>query len=695
MAEVPGGLPAARAIGERLGLQVVKQYSWTDPEVFVFRRPQEKTRRSKRHARAQDKLLEDDFRVTWSQRQVAKVRHKRDYIHSHREVIEDDNSRFHAPGSQQQLTDLDTLPLQLHPTEQLHHPKVAISLGSSPSAKLTNLNFNDPQFRKQWYLLDGTNPNGRAMRSMTSPGGRAINLNVLPVWKSGLTGDGVVVTILDDGIETNHTDLIQNYDPEASTDVNGEDRDPTPRYDNPEDTHHGTRCAGEVAMQANNNVCGVGIAFNAKIGGIRMLDGSVTDRVEAEAFSFNNNHIDIYSSSWGPSDDGRTVEAPGLMASRAMEKGVTEGRKGKGVIYVWASGNGGISGDSCAYDGYASNIHTLSIGSSTEHGHFPIYGEICASTMAVTYSSGSLTEGKIVSSDILNGCTTEHTGTSASAPLAAGMLALALEANPDLSWRDAKHVVAWSADPFPLLNNPGWSVNGAGLLVSPAFGFGLMDAERLVKVAKMWQTVPPRVKCVVRKTGIEETLFTMHRPLEIQVRTQACQGTANEINHLEQVEVIVSLSHLKRGAVRVFLTSPSGTKTLIAPRRDMDSSTDGLNGWSFISVHNWAEKPFGMWIVNLESHVNETIAGGGTLHSLRLVFHGTKDAPGSLNLVKEWRNENLPVSPVKAQGDGMRQVALIVPVPHGNASRTAGHFANQTATTSSGGLFGWIRKTVG
>jgi Subtilase family len=77
-------------------------------------------------------------------------------------------------------------------------------------------------------------------------------------------------------------------------------------------------------MQANNNICGVGIAYNAKIGGIRMLDGSVTDRVEAEAFSFNNNYIDIYSSSWGPSDDGRTVEAPGLMASRALEKGVTE-----------------------------------------------------------------------------------------------------------------------------------------------------------------------------------------------------------------------------------------------------------------------------------------------------------------------------------------------------------------------------------
>ena len=38
-----------------------------------------------------------------------------------------------------------------------------------------------------------------------------------------------------------------------------------------------------------------------------MLDGYVTDRIEAEALSFNHKYIDIYSASWGPSDDGRTV----------------------------------------------------------------------------------------------------------------------------------------------------------------------------------------------------------------------------------------------------------------------------------------------------------------------------------------------------------------------------------------------------
>ena len=57
----------------------------------------------------------------------------------------------------------------------------------------------------------------------------------------------------------------------------------------------------------------MGIAYDSKIGGVRMLDGDVTDAVEARSLSLNNQHIDIYSASWGPDDDGRTVDGPGMM----------------------------------------------------------------------------------------------------------------------------------------------------------------------------------------------------------------------------------------------------------------------------------------------------------------------------------------------------------------------------------------------
>ena len=140
----------------------------------------------------------------------------------------------------------------------------------------------------------------------------------------GYTGRGVRITVLDDGLEHNNTDIIDNYDPEASYDLNDNDADPTPRYEITDENKHGTRCAGEIAMVANNSFCGVGIAFNAKIGGIRMLDGRVTDRIEAQAIAFKTNYIDIYSSSWGPNDDGKTVEGPGTLATQAFIKGVTE-----------------------------------------------------------------------------------------------------------------------------------------------------------------------------------------------------------------------------------------------------------------------------------------------------------------------------------------------------------------------------------
>ena len=79
---------------------------------------------------------------------------------------------------------------------------------------------------------------------------------------------------------------------------------------------HGTRCAGEVAAISNNSVCA--------LGGVRMLDGEVTDAVEARSLSLNPQHIDIYSASWGPDDDGKTVDGPGELATRAFNEGVTK-----------------------------------------------------------------------------------------------------------------------------------------------------------------------------------------------------------------------------------------------------------------------------------------------------------------------------------------------------------------------------------
>ena len=154
-----------------------------------------------------------------------------------------------------------------------------------------------------------------------------------------------------------------------------------------------------------------------------------------------------------------TVEGPGPLARRAFLDGIQKGRQGKGSIYVFASGNGGTS-DGCNCDGYTNSMYTLSIGAVDHNDNEPYYNERCASTHAVTYSSGS-GGPSIVSVDLHNGCTSAHSGTSAAAPLAAAMVALVLQANGALTWRDVQHVVIATADKI----NPGdgsWITNKVG-----------------------------------------------------------------------------------------------------------------------------------------------------------------------------------------------------------------------------------------
>lgn len=71
--------------------------------------------------------------------------------------------------------------------------------------------------------------------------------------------------------------------------------------------------------------------------GIRMLDGIVTDAIEASSIGFNPDHVDIYSASWGPNDDGKTVEGPGRLAQKAFEYGIQKVNYETGVISDWSS----------------------------------------------------------------------------------------------------------------------------------------------------------------------------------------------------------------------------------------------------------------------------------------------------------------------------------------------------------------------
>ncbi|XP_069608109.1 neuroendocrine convertase 1 [Ranitomeya imitator] len=492
--------------------------------------------------------------------------------------------------------------------------------------------FNDPMWSHQWYLQD----------TRVNPTLPKLDLHVIPVWRKGITGKGVVVTVLDDGLEWNHTDIYANYDPEASYDFNNNDKDPFPRYDITNENKHGTRCAGEVAMVANNKKCGVGVAYNAKVGGIRMLDGVVTDAIEASSIGFNPQHVDIYSASWGPNDDGKTVEGPGKLAQKAFEYGIKQGRNGKGSIYVWASGNGGRQGDNCDCDGYTDSIYTISISSASQQGRSPWYAEKCSSTLATAYSSGDYKDQRIISADLHNDCTETHTGTSASAPLAAGIFALALEQNPNLTWRDMQHLVVWTSEYDPLANNSGWKKNGAGLMVNSRFGFGLLNAKELVNLAdpKTWKGVPEKKECIVKDSDFTPRLLKSEDEITIEIPTKACKGQDNYIKSLEHLQLEATIEYTRRGDLHITLTSPSGTKTVLLTERQRDISTNGFKNWDFMSVHTWGEDPAGTWTVKI-SDVSDRKQNEGRIVSWKLILHGTSTRPDHMTLPRVYTSYNV------------------------------------------------------
>ncbi|TRZ25690.1 hypothetical protein HGM15179_001409 [Zosterops borbonicus] len=479
--------------------------------------------------------------------------------------------------------------------------------------------FNDPKWPSMWYMHCSDNTHHCQS-----------DMNIVGAWKRGYTGKNVVVTILDDGIERNHPDLMQNYDSQASFDVNGNDFDPMPRYDASNENKHGTRCAGEVAATANNSHCTVGIAFNAKIGGVRMLDGDVTDMVEAKSLSLNPQHIHIYSASWGPDDDGKTVDGPASLARQAFENGIRMGRRGLGSVFVWASGNGGRSRDHCSCDGYTNSIYTISISSTAESGKKPWYLEECASTLATTYSSGESYDRKIITTDLRQRCTDSHTGTSASAPMAAGIIALALEANPFLTWRDVQHIIVRTSRAGHLNAND-WKTNAAGYKVSHLYGFGLMDAEAMVTEAEKWTTVPPQHVCVENTDRQIKTI----RPDSIVRSIYKATGCSDNPNHhviyLEHVVVRITITHPRRGDLAIYLTSPSGTRSQLLANRLFDHSMEGFKNWEFMTTHCWSEKAAGDWILEICDTPSQlrNFKTPGKLKEWSLVLYGTSIQPYS------------------------------------------------------------------
>ena len=282
---------------------------------------------------------------------------------------------------------------------------------------------NDPFFRDQWHLLNTGQGGGR-------PGA---DLNIVGAWDLA-GGASSIIAVVDNGVDLDHADLAGNVDHRVSYDFNDHDDDPRPDCNE----SHGTAVAG-INGAVTGNALGVsGVAPDAALGVIRLTAAPFSDEDTADALLHRLDIVAIYNNSWGPRDNGRTIEGPGVLTAAALEFGVTNGRDGLGAIYVWAGGNGERNNDDANFDGFVNSRYTIAVAASTNLGAASIYSEHGACILINAPSSGG--SMSITTTDNSGGCGREPGdysfsagGTSASAPMVAGVVALMLDVNPRLT----------------------------------------------------------------------------------------------------------------------------------------------------------------------------------------------------------------------------------------------------------------------
>ncbi len=481
---------------------------------------------------------------------------------------------------------------------------------------------NDPLITSQWHLK----------KSGTAVLGS--DLNIETIWNypsaAGSRGAGIRIGVVDDGLQTAHPDLAPNVDTINDKDWNGADADPNPGTGD----DHGTACAGNAAAKGNNGIGVSGTAPDATLVGMRLIAAAVTDAQEGEAETYLPDLIQIKTNSWGPSDTGNVLEGPGPLATAALQSAATSGRGGKGSIILWAGGNGGDVGDNSNYDGYANSIYTIAIGATDSAGKRAYYSEpgsnlvVCAPSSGITgtlgittvdrtgvdgYNSGS-TAGELTDANY----TKTFGGTSSATPTAAGVVALILEKNPNLGWRDVQEILIRTAVKPP--GSTGWVTNGAGFPFNHDFGAGLIDATAAVNLASTWTNLAAQTSATSTQSGLTAAI-----PNNNTAGTSRTFDLSASNIRVEQVTLKLSATHTARGNLEITLTSPSGMVSKLA---EVHSDTgDNYSNWTFSSVRHWGELSTGTWTLKVADLSSTSNSTGGTLTAAELKIFGSPATP--------------------------------------------------------------------
>ena len=487
----------------------------------------------------------------------------------------------------------------------------------------------DPLAGCQWHLH-----NTGTLR----PGGANQDINVLEVWDD-TKGSGVNVAVVDNGMNHTHPDLNPNVVHERNHDYH--DTNTFSDIFRPGRSAHGTKVAGLIAALDNDEGMR-GVAPQANIYGYNLLlQESGIQFYEADAMTRNMDDTAVSNNSWGSGDTGR----PSTVAQTwelAIANGITNGYGGKGTVYVWAGGNGGLH-DNSNLDEYGNHYGVIAVCAIT-HGDVRTWYSERGANLWVCAPGGDPALG-IATTD-RGSYTVSFAGTSASTPIVSGVVALMRATNPDLSWRDVKLILAASARKNSATDS-GWE-QGALRYGSTAdyyqfnhkYGFGAVDAGAAVDLADGWSTVPAWRSVTAASSDVDLELPTTASSVSSQVTIEG-----GHVEFVEFVAVNIDIVHSSFRNLEFELVSPSGavSKLTTCPTGSDRMATCLAGGstlvfrplqepFRFGSARHLGENPTGQWTLRINDYRGgawgKLLDDPPLLKSWRITVYGHGYAPG-------------------------------------------------------------------